>query len=75
MQSKPTHSVSFEAVTKDQHVLVDGHAWADEEGIYKTSISAVWFDGADVIGFLSKSELSDLENGIPDAIANETIGE
>lgn len=75
MQSKPTHITTFEAKIRNEWLVIDGEAWADHEGIYRTSIAAVWMEDVNVIGLLTEDDLSELENMIPDAIANETAGE
>lgn len=75
MQSKPTHTTTFEAKIRDEWLVVDGQAWADQDGIYQTRIAAVWMDDVNVFGLLTEADKSELEGMIPDAIANETAGE
>lgn len=68
---KPTHSTSFDARIRDACVRVDADAWADHEGIYKTSIRAVWLDVTDVMGLLTDADILELDAMIPEAIFND----
>lgn len=75
MQSKPTHTTTFEFKIRSEWLLIDGEAWSDGSGIYRTRIAAAWMDGANVLGLLTDADRSEIDAMIPDAIANETIGE
>lgn len=75
MQSKPTHITTFEAKIRNEWLVVEGEAWADHEGIYKTKIKTAYLNDTNVIGLLTAADLGELESMIPDAIANETAGE
>lgn len=75
MQSKPTHTTTFEAKIRSEWLVIDGEAWADHEGIYRTNIKAAYLDDINVIGLLTADDLDELDAMIPDAIANETAGE
>ena len=68
MSITPDIRVSFDAKLRTAHVLVDALGWSDYEGIYKTALSAVWFDGVDVTELLSDADLAELEGMIEDAI-------
>jgi hypothetical protein len=75
MQSKPTHTTTFEAKIRSEWLLVTGEAWGDESGIYRTKIASAYLDDVNVIGLLTAGDLGELEEQILNAIANETIGE
>jgi hypothetical protein len=75
MQSKPTHTTTFEAKIRREWLLVTGEAWGDETGIYRTKIKSAYLDDVNVIGLLTAGDLGELEDKILDAIANENIGE
>lgn len=68
MSTTPDIRVTFPAKLRTAYVTVDALGWSDFEGIYKTALSAIWFDGVDVISLLSDSDLSELEGMIEDAI-------
>lgn len=68
MQSKPTHTTSFEAKIRSEWVFVEAAIWADEEGIYKQDITGVFIDGVNVIGLLTDADLGMLDAMIEGAL-------
>lgn len=68
MQSKPTHTTTFEAKIRDEWVYVEAQAWADHEGFYKTAITGVFIDGVNVTGLLTDYDLAELYGEIISSI-------
>jgi hypothetical protein len=73
-QSPPDIKIEFEYQVRRAHVYVEASAWADEDGIYKTQINDVFFDGTSVLELLTDDDLSDIDDAIEPAI-NADAGE
>jgi hypothetical protein len=68
MQSKPTHTTSFEAKIRTEWVFVEAAAWADQDGIYRQEITGVYLDGVNVTGLLTDADLGMLDSIIDGAL-------
>jgi hypothetical protein len=67
----PTITIEFEHQVRNAHVWVEGSAWHDYEGIYKTELNDVLLDGISVLALLTEDDLSDLIDAIEPAIHAE----
>lgn len=64
----PTIKIEFEHKIRNAHVWVEASAWHDYEGIYKTQLNDVFFDGTSVLELLTDDDLSDIDDAIEPAI-------
>ena len=64
----PTIRVSFDHKIRKAWLTVDAEAWHDEDGIYKTAITNVWLDTAEVFDLLTSEDILDIETAIEPAI-------
>ncbi len=64
----PTIKIEFEHQIRNAHVWVEGSAWHDYEGIYKTELNDVLLDEVSVLALLTEEDLSDLIDAIEPAI-------
>lgn len=70
-QAPPDAVVEFEHQIRNDFVMVKGHAWGDQEGIYKTCIVDVTLEGVSVLGLLTEDDLSDIDDAIEPAVLGE----
>ena len=68
MSRYPDAVVEFEFQIRNDFVWVIGHAWGDQEGIYKTCVADVTLEGVSVIGLLTEDDLSDIDDAIEPAV-------
>jgi hypothetical protein len=64
----PTIKIEFEHKIRNAHVWVEASAWHDDDGIYKTQLNNVFFDGTSVLELLTDDDLSDIDDAIEPAI-------
>lgn len=64
----PTIKIEFEHKIRNAHVWVEASAWHDDDGIYKTQLNDVFFDGTSVLELLTEDDLSDIDDAIEPAI-------
>ena len=64
----PTIKIEFEHKIRNAHVWVEASAWHDDDGIYKTQLNDVFFDGTSVLELLTDDDLSDIDDAIEPAI-------
>jgi hypothetical protein len=64
----PTIKIEFEHKIRNAHVWVEASAWHDDDGIYKTQLNNVFFDGTSVLELLTEDDLSDIDDAIEPAI-------
>jgi hypothetical protein len=60
--------IEFEHKIRKAYVDVKALGWSDEEGIYKTEIESVWFDGTEVSDLLTEADWDDLNDAVEPAI-------
>ncbi|MCH9837795.1 hypothetical protein K0U83_19190 [bacterium] len=68
----PTIKIEFEHKIRNAHVWVEASAWHDDDGIYKTQLNDVFFDGTSVLELLTDDDLSDIDDAIEPAIHAES---
>lgn len=64
----PTIKIEFEHKIRNAHVWVEASAWHDDDGIYKTQLNDVFFDGTSVLELLTEDDLSDIDDAIEPAV-------
>ncbi len=60
--------VEFEHRIRSAWLHVEAQAWSDDDGIYKTEVTGVYLDGAEVSGLLTDADILDIECAIEPAI-------
>jgi hypothetical protein len=73
-QTPPDICVEFEYQIRNDFVMVKGHAWGDQEGIYRTRIADVTLEGVSVIGLLTEDDLSEIDDAI-EPVAHAEAGD
>ena len=69
--TNPDISIEFDHTVRSEIVFVEAVAWSDHEGIYKTRVTDVSLNGVSVLGLLTEDDLSDIEDAIEPAIAED----
>ena len=68
MITRPDVKTEFEHKIRNAHLWVEGSAWMDEDGIYKTQLNDAMLDGVSVLDLLTEDDLSELQDAIEHAI-------
>lgn len=66
---------TFDAQIRDAWVHVEAYGMADHSGIWRTGITGVYIEGADVSGLLTADDWCALDAMIEPAIANDASEE
>ena len=61
-----TYTVSFDHMVHSTPCKVDAAAHYDYDGVYKTEILAVWFEGVNVAELIDTATLCDIDARIED---------
>ena len=69
--TNPDISIEFDHTVRNEIVFVEAVAWSDEDGIYKTRVTDVSLHGVSVLGLLTEDDLSNIEDAIEPAIAED----